>query len=401
MQTQYQLLTTALIFLCGVMFSLFSPASVQAAEYRVVVVQEESQKELSDQPGKYTQTFTATSVKQNESITVQNGDEFAPVSANKLVSAGDRVIIRALDAENSSAGMSGWGYVDPLRTTPLVFLCALFLGLVVAVAQWQGARAFLGMFVTVLILTWGVAPALLGGSNPVVVMLAAIVCMSIATLYLSHGWNIQSHISLGSIGLVLGVVAALSYGSVISLRLTGLGSEEALFLQYMQDGALSLPGLLLAGILLGALGVLDDICVAQVSVVFELLEAKPKIMFGELFERAIRVGKSHVASLVNTLVLAYAGANLPLFLLFLTQDEQPWWVTLNSEIIMEEVVRTLTGSIGLVLAVPITTALAAAVLLAWKARTGELPSQAHAGHGHSHNHAPQKHAPLENSRRKP
>lgn len=378
---------------------LFSVPSALAAEYRTATV--ETITEQTTDPNDshlFVQTFTATLHHNGATIEVQNGTEYAPVSQNELVEPGTRVIVRALEpfdgAEGNEESPMTWGYVDPLRIWPFVILSAAFFLLVVGVAQWQGARAFIGMFVTVLILTWGVAPQLLNGVNPLLVMLIAVMAMSVITMYLSHGWNVQSHIALGSIALVMVVVAALSYGSVASLHLTGLGSEEALFLQYLQAGQISLPGLLLAGILLGALGVLDDICVAQVMVVFELIEAKPKIRFPELFDRAIRVGKSHVASLVNTLVLAYAGANLPLFLLFLTQNEQPWWVTLNSEIIMEEIVRTLTGSIGLVLAVPITTGLAAVVLLIWKERLGVLPTHES---DHTHNH----HLPLENSRKKP
>jgi uncharacterized membrane protein len=115
--------------------------------------------------------------------------------------------------------------------------------------------------------------------------------------------------------------------------------------------------------LLGAIGVLDDICLSQISVVMELWETKQNIRFAELFERSLRVGRSHVASLVNTLVLVYAGANLPLFLLFQSGTQQPLWVTLNSEFLLEEVVRTLTGSIGLVVAVPLSTFLAVITIL--------------------------------------
>jgi uncharacterized membrane protein len=141
----------------------------------------------------------------------------------------------------------------------------------------------------------------------------------------------------------------------------------------------NLQGLLLGGILLGALGILDDIAIAQVSVIFQLKEVNNKLSFKELYERGLKVGKDHVASLVNTLVLAYAGANLPLFLLFTINRDIPLWVTLNNEIIAEEVVRTLVGSMGLVLAVPITTLLAAVVV----SRLGALPTK---GGRHAHAH---------------
>lgn len=179
-------------------------------------------------------------------------------------------------------------------------------------------------------------------------------------------------------------VAALSHGAVISGRLTGLGSEEATFVQFLGSGTVNLRGLLLGGIMLGALGVLDDIAVSQVAVVFELAAAKPKIKFEELFRRAYTVGKTHVASLVNTLVLAYAGANLPLFLLFMTSQNTPAWVALNSQVIAEEVVRTLVGSIGLVLAVPLTTLLACAVRLRLQDTLSLLGVTKTESHTHSH-----------------
>jgi uncharacterized membrane protein len=138
--------------------------------------------------------------------------------------------------------------------------------------------------------------------------------------------------------------------------------------------------LLLAGMLLGALGILDDIAFSQVSVTSQLHSAKPNISFQELYWRALAVGQDHVASLVNTLVLAYAGSSLPLFLLFSMNEAQPAWVTLNSEIIAEEVIRTLSGSIGLVIAVPLTTLMAAYIVTTYK----KLPKNKADAHVHAH-----------------
>jgi uncharacterized membrane protein len=150
--------------------------------------------------------------------------------------------------------------------------------------------------------------------------------------------------------------------AVKAAQLVGLGSEEAYFLQFTDTARINLQGLLLGGILLGALGVLDDITVSQVSIVYELFDAKKNISWLELYERGLAVGKDHVASLVNTLVLAYAGANLPLFLLLVLNTQTPTWVSLNSDILVEEIIRTIAGSIGLVLAVPLSTFLAAQIV---------------------------------------
>jgi uncharacterized membrane protein len=182
-------------------------------------------------------------------------------------------------------------------------------------------------------------------------------------MYLSHGINLKSHIAFASILTTLGIVSILSFIVLHLAHMSGAGSEDAIFLLVEPSIKVNLQGLLLAGIVLGTLGILDDICIAQVAVIKELIHAKPHITFSELLSRGLTVGKDHIASLVNTLILAYAGASLPLFLLFTLYNTQPWWVVLNSEMIAEEIVRTLTGSIGLVLAVPLTTILASLILL--------------------------------------
>jgi uncharacterized membrane protein len=219
------------------------------------------------------------------------------------------------------------------------------------------------MAVSILILVKFIVPQIVAGANPLVVSIFGSLLIGGITLYIAHGWKIKTHIALASMVSALLIVAVLSYISVQSAQLVGLGSEEAYFLQFGNTATINLQGLLLGGIILGALGVLDDITVSQVSVIFQLRAAKKDISIQELYRRGLEVGKDHVASLVNTLVLAYAGANLPLFILFMLNEQTPQWVTLNSEIIVEEIIRTVTGSIGLVLAVPVTTLLAAYVAL--------------------------------------
>jgi uncharacterized membrane protein len=157
-------------------------------------------------------------------------------------------------------------------------------------------------------------------------------------------------------------------------KLFGLGSEEAIYLQLVPLEQLNLQGLLLGGIILGALGVLDDITTAQSAAVDELRKANPALGARELYRRGLSVGTEHITSLVNTLFLAYAGASLPLFILFTIYNDMPLWVTLNSEFIAEEIVRTVVGSVALILAVPITTAAAAAIFSRPRpSRTEPLP----------------------------
>lgn len=288
------------------------------------------------------------------------GSEFQPLNEAQLLTIGRQVVLseQQITAETRETVLA-----DVYRLPTIGWLTALFAVIVIVVGRMRGLSALTGMAVSILILFKFIVPQILQGGNPLVISLFGSLLIGGVTLYIAHGWKIKSHIALASMISALVIVAILSYISVQSAQLVGLGSEEAYFLQFGNTATINLQGLLLGGIILGALGVLDDITVSQVSVIFQLRAAKKDISLSELYKRGLEVGKDHVASLVNTLVLAYAGANLPLFLLFMLNEQTPQWVTLNSEIIVEEVIRTITGSIGLVLAVPVATFLAAFVAL--------------------------------------
>ena len=190
--------------------------------------------------------------------------------------------------------------------------------------------------------------------------LAATVVIAFAVLYLAHGLNPSTTVALVGTLVSLAVTAVLAQVFVGLAGFTGLLGDDAVTLRITVD-VIDLRALLVAGIVIGALGVLDDVTVTQVSTVVELRRSAPEMSRRELYRSAVRVGRDHIASVVNTLVLAYAGASLPLLLVFL-QGARPWDRALTSELIAVEIVRTLVGSIGLVLAVPLTTALAALVI---------------------------------------
>jgi uncharacterized membrane protein len=182
------------------------------------------------------------------------------------------------------------------------------------------------------------------------------------TMYLAHGFGTQTHIALSATALSLFLTALFSILFVSLAKLSGMGTEDAYSLQQGFGQVINFRGLLLGGIIIGALGVLDDVTTTQAAAIHELHETNPKASFEDLFRKGMRVGQTHIASVINTLVLAYAGASIGIFIylhLGIKQDIQPLWVMLNSEVIMEEVIRTLAGSLGLILAVPITTLLAA------------------------------------------
>ncbi len=253
-----------------------------------------------------------------------------------------------------------YSFYEFKRERPLLLLLFVFVLVAALVGRSRGIRALIALALSLMILALFMLPAIASGSSPMLVALVGASAVMFVALYLSHGINVRTTsavigtvVSLG----ITGLVAALAVGAA---NFTGLADEEANFLRATADG-IDLRGLLLAGIIIGALGVLDDVTVTQSSAVWELHQANPTMGFTRLFQSAIRIGRDHIASAVNTLVLAYAGASLPLLLLF-TNVGTPFGELFNGEPVATEVVRMLAGSIGLMASVPITTALTALVV---------------------------------------
>lgn len=264
--------------------------------------------------------------------------------------------VRVAEAEGPDGGLTY--YVNDIRRgRPLAALAAIFLIAVVVFGRWQGVRALLGLALTLGVVILFMVPAVLDGSDPVAVALCAAVAIMVVTLYLTHGIRPKTTAAVLGTLLALTITVGLSWLFIELTSLTGLADEEARMAS-MAGGGLSLRGLLLAGIIVGALGVLDDVTMAQSSTVFELRRADPRASAGALFSGAMTVGRDHVGATINTLFLAYAGASLPLLILF-SGSPDPLPVIASSEVVAVEIVRTLVGSIGLMASVPLTTALAA------------------------------------------
>lgn len=246
---------------------------------------------------------------------------------------------------------------DLVRTPALIKLFLVFVIMILIVSGEAGIRSLLGLSFSFAVIFKFVLPQIIAGSNPLTVALLASLIILIVSYFLTHGINQKSVIAiLGTFGaLALTGILATIYGA--SSKLTGFGSEEASFLiGNLPIG--SFYNLYLAGIIIGSLGVLDDITISQASIVSELVEANRRLDIKELYFRAMRIGHDHISSLVNTLVLVYAGSALPLLILFVTSKTTTFEL-LNYEMVAEEIVRTLVGSIGLVAAVPLTTLIAA------------------------------------------
>ena len=294
------------------------------------------------------------------------------ISQDRLFHVGDRVYLeRAVGPDGDRLYIS-----DFRRTGPLFWIVTLFVGLVVLVGRGKGLRSLVGTLFSMVVIFAFIVPQIIAGQDPVVVSIAGSIVLLAVSNYLIYGWNPRAHAAVAGMVLSLVLTGVLAWLFVGWARLTGL-SEEGGYLVLELGPGVNLQGLVLGGIIIGAMGALDDVCVGQVSVVFELLDANPDLEWTDLFRRAFNVGRDHIAAMVNTLVLAYTGASLPLMLVF-TLYQEPLWRRVNREPIAEEIVRTLVGSIGLVLAAPITN-LIASLLACWIVRREEAGKQGSKG----------------------
>ncbi|MBN1585433.1 YibE/F family protein [Candidatus Uhrbacteria bacterium] len=350
-------------------FFLFpNPVSVRAAgddareeEYfraEVVSVTGAGEDRTGDGPFQTVQEITVRALSgslRGREVKTEQYFEILP-SDDHLAKVGDRVVM----LRTAVAGEESYHLTDFYRFPALAWIFAAFFLLAIAVGRWRGFTSILGLLFSVSVIALYVIPGILDGKSPLAVSLIGSFGIALFSIYLSHGLNRRTSIALGSTLLTLGLAAFLSVVFVAMSRVYGLGSEEAFYVQMgMQD--VNMKGILLGGIILGALGVLDDVTMAQSSSVEEIHLANPSLPFSELYRRGMSVGKEHIASMVNTLALAYFGASLPLFLLFVMDKTRPFWVIVNGEMIAEEIIRTLVGSSVLICAVPLSTVLAAYV----------------------------------------
>lgn len=276
-------------------------------------------------------------------------------------------------------------FVDFVRVAPLSWLFGLFAAAILLISRWKGLRSLVSMLFSLAVIIGYIIPHILAGEDPLIVSIIGSIILLAVTLYLTYGWNLKTHSAVVSMVFVLLLTGALSWIFVLFARLSGSGDENNMFLMQMLQTRINLRGLLLGGYIIGALGVLDDLVTTQASAVFELHGANPALEFGGLYRAAMRIGQDHVAATVNTLVLAYAGASLPMLLLF-SLGRGDYGYLINFSFIAEEVVRTLVGSLGLVAAVPLTTAIAIGFALRadrlGPARQFLGPDRGEAGHPH-------------------
>lgn len=277
-----------------------------------------------------------------------------PIAADVYTSGVEvgEVLVLTRDGAAESAGR--YAFSDYDRDVPIVALTLAFAVVTVAVARLRGLAALVGLAFAFFVMLQFLLPGLLGDSSPTLVSLVGSAAIMFVVLYLAHGFSARTTTALVGTLFGLALVAVLGAVAVATARLTGLTSEETGTLNQF-DPAIDFSGLVLAGVVIAGLGVLNDVTITQASAIWQLHEVDPGMTWRELYRRGMVVGRDHIASTVYTIVFAYAGASLPLLMLFEVYA-QPWDVIVTSSALAEEVIRTLVGSIALVLAVPVTTA---------------------------------------------
>jgi uncharacterized membrane protein len=263
---------------------------------------------------------------------------------------------------NSVDGRDYYSVSEPNRLPTLIFFVVLFVVLVFVFGGIQGVRGLVSLVGSMILILCVLLPGILAGYSPILVSVGVSALIIVLGSYVTHGFNKTT--SSAVIGMIVTVVftGALAYAAVHFSRLTGFGSEEVVYLNFDTRGSIDLVGLLLGGILIGLLGVLYDVAIGQAISVEELHRVAPHISRQTVFRRAIRIGREHIGALVNTLAIAYVGVSLPLLLLYI-KSSAPLGLTLNQEMFATEIIRMMIGSIGLVVAVPITTAIAVWILI--------------------------------------
>ncbi|MDQ3014873.1 MAG: YibE/F family protein [bacterium] len=372
------------MFMCVLLSILFFP-SVMGAQVlhqdiqetlRAKVVEVVSQ-ERREVPG--TDTISTYQTIRAEIIEGDKTGQIVTIENDYLVlKEGDKFFMNHIITIN---GNEMYSVRDIDRRAVIIGFIILFALVIVGFGGKQGLRSLLSLAASLFVVLYVLVPGLLNGYPPVLMSIAIAALILFFAIYFTHGFNRESTVAF--IGTVTAVIMTglLAYLGVYLARLSGLASDEAIFLNLSTRGNLDFSGLLLGAMIIGVLGVLDDIAVTQAAVVSELFNTDRTLSRKDVYKKAIRVGKEHVGALVNTLALAYTGASLPLLLLFSTSESSAGSI-INLEIFATEIIRTIVGSIGLVLTVPITTLLAVYLLKNYTPKHIHSHSHSHAHHTH-------------------
>lgn len=336
----------------------FTPPKEELFRAKVEEIVEEGTRDV----GGYQNLFQKVKVKvldgeERDSVhEIEHGGAFR-INDQQKVKAGETIVLLKYTPPGSEAQ---YHIVDKYRLDVLYAALFVFFVLIFIFSRWRGVGSFLGLMLSFVIIIKYMVPQIVEGSDPLRASIISALVIMVTTIYLAHGFSKQTTVALFGTAISLVLTGILSVLLVNLTNLSGLGSDDAYSLRLGPAGNVNFQGLLLAGMIIGVLGVLDDVTTSLSASVFEIAKANPKQKFKDLVSSGLRVGREHVSSLVNTLVLAYAGASLPVLLFIVINPSNiPLWTIVNSELITEEIVRMLAGSIGILMAVPITVILAA------------------------------------------
>lgn len=328
----------------------------EVSKAKVLDIKDEGVRDIEGrkQPYQVVEVQMLEGPEKDKRFTINHGETTTLREEQKVKDDQTVVVLKTTTSQNTL-----YQIVDVYRLDKLVPIVIFFVVIVLLISRLKGLGSLVGLGISLFVITSFIVPSILAGEDPLLTSVLGSFFIMLVTMYISHGFTQKTHIALLATCIALVLTGILAYSFVNITSLTGFGSDDATSLQFGPTGSINFQGLLLGGIIIGSLGVLDDITTSLSAAIREIARTNPKLKFRELFSSGLRIGSDHIASLVNTLALAYAGAGLPLFLfLVLNPSNQPLWFILNSELLVEEIIRTLAGSIGLILAVPLTAVLA-------------------------------------------
>jgi len=354
------LLTT--IFGSAVAYAQETPSVQNRQEFfkaRIMQIKNEGQEIALDGKTTFFQSYTLKALDgkwKDRELTVTNS-EFNTVGLDAF-KPGDVLIL----ANNvNERGQDYFYVVDYVRESAIYILAALFAGMVILIGRMKGVKALVSLGVSFLVIIGFILPQIIQGADPVLISVVGAIVIMVISLYVTYGFKYFTHIGAVSIGLSLLITVVITVIFTEWTKLTGSVDDNSSILLQMLGTNFNLKGLLLAAFIIGAIGVLDDVVINQISLIEELHRADRSLHWKKLFQRGLKVGVDHISAIVNTLFLAYVGASLPLLLLFSADrmTKYDFSTIMNIEVIATEIVRTLTGSLGLIFAVPIATFIAA------------------------------------------
>lgn len=326
---------------------------------RIMEIKNEGQEVGLDGIQTYFQSYTLKPLDgkwKNQDIIVTNS-EFNTIGLDAFKPGDVLIVGHGINEQNEDY----FYVVDYVRESAMYILAFLFVGMVLLIGRIKGVKAILSLMVSFVVIIWFILPQIVHGADPVLTSVTGAIVITIISLYLTYGFKYFTHVGAASIGLSLIFTVIITQTFTEWTKLTGNVDEQAGLLTQMLGTNFNLKGLLLASFIIGAIGVLDDVVINQISLIEELHRADKTMSWQKLFQRGLKVGVDHISAIVNTLFLAYVGASLPLLLLFSADQmtKYDYSTIINVEVVATEIVRTLTGSLGLIFAVPIATFIAA------------------------------------------